>query len=497
MISDMQSGNSILSLQTLTQRLIIAIFLGLSGLLLVAIQYRFQPMIYYDTACYAQYLVLISKGRILEISNIQPLGWSFLAYPLFNLGISPLYCFIFLASLSYVLLLWCTLEILYPYCSPITALIACSVIAFEPYFSSLIWPGLTDLPFTAIIAALTAVCIRADVSKSNSIIIGILAAIACYLRYPGMFLFLGVPVLQLVRSASLKNRIIQASIALGSLSIFSSPIFIRNILAGQDIFWKHPIETGNLLESFVLWISHLLRAALLVPTSWILKIQTDSQWWHIIGTMGILFFLIIMTFTFIFRKNKLLLITFLLAGMYTGAMLLTRFHIETRYLMPSIFLLLIWFFVAIEIIGKKYKKLLKILLSLVLIHAVAASIYMAIVAYNFKGTPDFRESIKELRANQLSGDKIAIVDDKGWRLFAVITDIEPILADSTNQVAALSKIRSIGQTIILATATRSQKTNPTPIFTSWAGILEDWVKKYPNEFKFRYKGKWLMVVDHY
>ena len=496
MISDTQSGNPILSLQTRTRRLSVAIFLGLSGLLLAAIQYRFQPMIYYDTASYAQYLVLISKGRILEILNTQPLGWSFLALPLFKLGIPPLYCFIFLASLSYILFLWCTLEILYPYCSPITALIACSVIALEPYFSSLIWPGLTDVPFVAIIAALLLVVFKTDVSIWNSIIVGLIASLACHLRYPGLFLFLGVPVLQLVRGTSLREGIIHGSIAFVALTIFASPIFIRNLLAGEDIIWMNPIITGSVLETSALWIVHYFRAALLIPTSWIFKIQVNMKLWNTVVAGGIVYFLLIMIFTLIFRKNKLLLITCLLAGIYTGTMLSTKTHLETRYLLPSIYLMLVWSFVAIEIIGGKYQKIRQFLLSLALMHALAVSIYMSIVSYSFKGSPDFQESIKEFRAHQLSGDKIAIVDDKGWHLFAVITDIEPIRVDSENRMASLKKIRSVGESIVLVTAVRSKKGSDEPLFTSWADILKDWIKQYPEEFKVRYKGQWLMIVEH-
>ena len=496
MISDTQSKKAAWFLLKPTRRLTVAIVFGLAGLLLAAVQYRFQPMIYYDTASYAQYLVLISKGQLLEISNIQPLGWSFLALPLFKFGISPLYCFILLASLSYILLLWCTLEILCPYCSPITALTACSVIALEPYFSFLVWPGLTDVPFVAIIAALLVVFIKTDVSILNSIIVGFIASLAIHLRYPGLFLFLGVPGLQLLRGASLKNGIIHGGIALVSLTIFTSPLFVRNLLAGQDIVWKTPALTGSLFECSVLWIIYHLRAALLIPTSWIFKIQADMQWWYIVVAIGMAIFLFVIILSLIFRKNKILLITFLMTGMYTVALLSIRFHLETRYLMPAIYCLLIWSFVMIEIIGGTYPKIRRALLVLALMHALAASFYMAIVSYDFKGYPKFEESIKEFRAQQLPGDKIAIVDNKGWHLFAVITDIEPIRVDSENRMASLKKIRSVGESIVLVTAVRSKKGSDEPLFTSWADVLEGWVNQYPQEFKVRYRGQWLMVVEH-
>jgi hypothetical protein len=481
--------------RTGVRRLLVASMFGVLGLACVVLQYRGQLRIDSDTVSYSVRMLLLSRGQILEPSVVWPLGWPLLGLPLFFFGLPPLYCFITLAAVSFIILLWCAGEIIYPKFGPFPTFVVFIVIAIEPYFSSEIWPGLSDVPFSAVIALFMLLCMR-DVSFWNSFMLGATASLACYLRYPGLFLFFTVPILQLIRCCSLKDRFVHGAVAWISLALLTSPLFIRNFLASGHILWTNPAKTGSLIDTAMLWVFYHFRAALLFPTSWLSMFRDNLILGYGLVAIGCVALIAIVGLSLTLRRYRPVLVSFLIMGMYTGAMVLPKFHVESRYLMPEIFLLLIWIVATAEIIGKRYPRLRIVLLNLLMVHAVMAATYMSIRAYHLEGAPNVAKCINEFRSQQHPKDKTAVVAGNSSYLFALISDLKRINVDPERPSTALATIRATGQTIVLAAAGRGPRDSPNPVFTPWAGLLEHWVQIFPAEFRVRYRGQWLFVVEY-
>lgn len=480
-------------LETNFRRLLVCLFFSAIGILCLILQFRNQLYIEGDTASYSWRMILIAEGNIFVPDNLWPLGWPLLALPLFRIGIAPFYCFLILGIISYVVLLWCNVEILYPNVGGIPVLISLLVISLEPFFSKQVWFGITDIPFCAVIAVLVLLCIR-DVSIMNSIIVGAVASFACHLRYAGLFLFVCVPVVQLFRCNSLRKGLVHAAITLMALFLLTTPLFMRNYIATNEILLtKLPLQAASFLDAFILWVYNHFRAMYFV--SYWLQFEIKNVGWVFLS-IGVLGAGLATGISFYLKKYQLIFLSFLTGAVYTGFMVLIKAPSDSRYVLPSMYLLLIWIITFSEVMKGRIPRLRFILLVLLLTHAFVTCSYVLIKSYNLEKVVNFEESIIEFRKHRNVDDKKLVIESRSWGFFALVPDMIPVAVDYDCPDYSLEKIQSVGRAVLLITAFRGPKPHYKPVYNFWADVVEDWIRNYPDEFKLRYKGEWIILVDH-
>ena len=476
-------------------RVLLSLILAAVGICICGLQYRGRLVIEYDSGTYAAFLRNLADGDVLKPLNIFPMGLPLLGVPLYKLGVPPHCSLLFCSWVSFVIILYSSHTIVSKSVGRAYALAACICITLLPCFSDHLWLGTSELPFSAAIA-LMAVLLCRPMGIGNSLALGLSGALACHIRYPGLFVFLGLPFVQFLRCRQSKEGLRHFVILCSSLTLGTAPLFLRNYLSSGDLVWMSPNQSPSMGSTFALWIGYHFRAILAIPQSIVEEVRRNSETWIILFIIGALSLFGISYLTWRNRRCLPVFMLFSVGFSYAAFMVGVRAPVESRYLQPELLLLLLWGILIIGIESRRFPEFAKLTMGALMFYSALTASYMLVVGYNAGGRPNAEECLKELRSVPLSRALPILVDGNGWGVSAMFNNYYPqrVSFGGSNSVLPWGSMPPCG--VVVSMATRRSKSDASPVFPEWVNLCILESQRPDSNLRRTYSGKWTQVFDY-